>query len=134
MPLSARLSDPLHDIVAVLSRELSTNLPGQQTILDRLLDVLLVLAFRTAFAQSHDAPRWFHAATDPRLRPALQAMHQDAGRPWTVPELAATSGLSRAAFAIERSGVPTVLTDTPSVFATDLLGDERGHASLRAGQ
>jgi AraC-like DNA-binding protein len=98
VPLSAGLGDPLHDIVAVLSRELSTDLPGQQTILDRLLDVLLVLAFRAAFTQS-DAPRWFQAATDPRLSPALQAMHQDAGHPWTVPELAAISGLSRAAFA-----------------------------------
>src|SRR5689334_17432314 len=36
VPLSAGFGDPLHDIVAVLSRELSTNLPGQQTVLDRL--------------------------------------------------------------------------------------------------
>jgi AraC-like DNA-binding protein len=116
VPLSAGLGDPLHDIIAVLSRELSTTLPGQQTILDRLLDVLLVLAFRTAFAQSDDAPRWFRAATDPRLSPALQAMHQDARRPWTVPELAAISGLSRAAFA---RIFTQALGQTPIQYLTD---------------
>lgn len=126
VPLSAGVSDPLHDIVAVLSRELSTNLPGQQTILDRLLDVLLVLAFRTAFAQSDDAPRWFRAATDPRLSPALQAMHQDAARAWTVPELAAISGLSRAAFArifTQALGQSPIqyLTDWRMSLARDLL-------------
>lgn len=36
---------------------------------------------------------------DPRLGAALQAMHENAAHPWTVPELAAISGLSRAAFA-----------------------------------
>jgi len=39
------------------------------------------------------------ASADPRLSAALQAMHENAARPWTVPELAAVSGLSRAAFA-----------------------------------
>ncbi len=99
VPLSAGVGDPLHDVLAVLSRELASSEPGQQTVLDRLLDILLVLAIRTAFTTSGGAPRWFHASADPRLRAALQAIHDDAAHPWTVTELAAVSGLSRAAFA-----------------------------------
>ena len=99
LPLSAAVGDPLHDVIAVLSRELAASQPGQQTVLDRLLDVLLVLAIRTSFATSSSAPRWFQASADPRLSAALQAIHDDAAHPWTVPELAAISGLSRAAFA-----------------------------------
>jgi AraC-like DNA-binding protein len=114
--LSVAVGDPLHDIVAVLSHELSTDQPGQQTILDRLLDVLLVLALRTGFTQSADAPRWFRACADPRLSPALQAMHQDAARAWTVPELAAISGLSRAAFA---RIFTQALGQTPMQYLTD---------------
>jgi AraC-like DNA-binding protein len=91
--------DPLHDVIALLSRELSTAAPGQQTVLDRLLDVLLVLAMRAWFDQSPTAPRWYGAASDPRLGPALHAIHAEAGHPWTVPELASLSGLSRPAFA-----------------------------------
>jgi hypothetical protein len=42
LPLSAAADDPLHDVIALLSRELAASAPGQQTVLDRLLDVLLV--------------------------------------------------------------------------------------------
>jgi AraC-like DNA-binding protein len=99
LPLSVAVGDPLHDVIAVLSRELAASQPGQQTVLDRLLDILLVLAIRTSFTTSSSAPRWFQASADPRLSAALQAIHDDAARAWTVPELAAVSGLSRAAFA-----------------------------------
>jgi AraC-like DNA-binding protein len=97
--LSATALDPLHDVIALLSRELGNPGPGQQTVLDRLLDVLLVLALRSCFEQSPTAPRWYQASTDPRLSPALHAIHSNPGHPWTVPELANLSGLSRPAFA-----------------------------------
>jgi AraC-like DNA-binding protein len=99
LPLSAAVGDPLHDVIAVLSRELAASEPGQQTLLDRLLDILLILAIRTSFKTSSSAPRWFQASADSRLSAALQAIHDDAARAWTVPALAAVSGLSRAAFA-----------------------------------
>jgi AraC-like DNA-binding protein len=99
LPLSARAGEPLHDIVTFVSRELTAGAPGQQTVLDRLLDVLLVLAMRACFDGSDSAPPWYRAAADAQLGPALRAMHTDAAHPWTVPELAAVSGLSRAAFA-----------------------------------
>jgi AraC-like DNA-binding protein len=99
LTLSAAADDPLHDVIGLLSSELATSAPGQQTVLDRLLDVLLVLAIRAGFLRSEHAPRWYQASADPRLDPALTAMHTDAAHAWTVPELAAISGLSRAASA-----------------------------------
>jgi AraC-like DNA-binding protein len=99
VPLSAAVGDPLHDVLAVLSRELAASEPGRQTVLDRLLDILLVLAIRASFKTRGGAPRWFQASADPRLSAVLQAMHDDATHPWTVTELAAVGGLSRAAFA-----------------------------------
>jgi AraC-like DNA-binding protein len=99
LTLSSAIDEPLRDVITLLSRELTVVEPGQQTVLDRLLDVLLVLALRSDFRRSSTAPKWYRAAADPRLRTALQAMHEDASHPWTVPELAAISGVSRAAFA-----------------------------------
>lgn len=96
---AAAAQDPLHDVIALLSREINARAPGQQTVLDRLLDVLLVLAMRACFDQSPTAPRWYQAANDPLLSPALHAMHAEPGHPWTVPELASLSGLSRPTFA-----------------------------------
>ena len=114
--LQAAAHDPLHDVIVLLSRELSGAAPGQQTVLDRLLDVLLVLAMRACLEQSPTAPRWYHASRDPRLSPALHAIHAQAGHPWTVPELASLSGLSRPAFArnFERS-----LGQAPMHYLTD---------------
>lgn len=111
-----QLDDPLHDVIALLSRELATSTPGQQTVLDRLLDVLLVLAMRACFQRSANAPRWYRASADPRLSPALSAMHADAAHPWTVPELAAVSGLSRAAFA---RSFQQALGQAPMQYLTD---------------
>jgi AraC-like DNA-binding protein len=97
--LTVASGDRLRDVVDLLSRELAEAAPGQQTVLDRLLDVLLVLIIRTSLQQSAHPPPWYRASVDPRLGPALSAMHTDPGYRWTVPELAARSGLSRAAFA-----------------------------------
>lgn len=99
LTLSPAVDEPLREVIVLVSRELTNVEPGQQTVLDRLLDVLLILALRSDFRRSATAPRWYRASGDPRLHAALQAMHEDAGHPWTVPELAAISGLSRAAFA-----------------------------------
>jgi AraC-like DNA-binding protein len=116
LPLSAAVGDPLRDVVGLLSRELASPEPGQPTVLDRLLDILLVLAIRTSFRQSTTAPAWYRASADPRLNAALQAIHEDAGHPWSVPELAEISGLSRAAFA---RTFRDALGQTPMQYLTD---------------
>lgn len=99
LSIPARLDDPIHGVVELLSRELSDAEPGRQTVLDRLLDVLVVLGIRAGLASSSNAPAWFRGASDPRLSRALQAMHGDTRRPWTVDELAGMSHMSRATFA-----------------------------------
>ena len=108
--------DQVHDVVSLISRELSHATPGQQTVLDRLLDVLLVMGMRASFEQSLTAPRWYHAASDPRLGRALQAMHDEPERAWTVPELAHLSAMSRPSFArnFERA-----LGQSPMQYLTD---------------
>jgi AraC-like DNA-binding protein len=116
LSLSAAVGDPLRDVIGLLSRELAAPEPGQPTVLDRLLDVLLVLAMRVDFRHSPTAPAWYRAANDPRLSAALQAMHENVGHPWSVSELAAISGLSRAAFA---RTFRRALGQTPMQYLTD---------------
>ena len=87
----ADVADPLHSVLTLLSHEMAHAQPGQQTVLDRLLDVLVVLGLRTGLARSLDAPAWFRALNDERLSRALQAIHESPERPWTVAELADVS-------------------------------------------
>jgi AraC-like DNA-binding protein len=95
----ASVDDPIHGVVTLLSRELAQPQPAQQTVLDRLLDLLVVLGLRTGLARSANAPAWFRASADERLARALQAIHENAGRPWTVEGLARVALMSRASFA-----------------------------------
>jgi AraC-like DNA-binding protein len=135
LTLSAAADDPLHDVIGLLSSELATSAPGQQTVLDRLLDVLLVLAIRACFQRSEHAPRWYQASADPRLGPALSSMHADPARAWTVPEMAAISGLSRAAFA---RSFQLALGQAPMRYLTDwrmtLARDHLRGGELTLGQ
>lgn len=108
--------DQIHDVVSLISRVLSHPVPGQQTVLDRLLDILLVMAMRESFEQSPTAPRWYRAATDPRLGCAIQAMHKEPERPWTVPALAQLCAMSRPSFA---RNFERVLGQTPMQYLTD---------------
>jgi len=99
LSLPASVADPAHAVVTLLSREMLHAEPGKQTVLDRLLDVLVVLGLRAGLTRSATAPAWFRAASDPRLSPALEAIHANARAPWTVDELAKLSNMSRATFA-----------------------------------
>ena len=116
LSIPARVDDPIHGVVALLSRELAHVEPGRQTVLDRLLDVLVVLGMRTGLESSANAPAWFRGASDPRLTRALQAMHGDTSKSWTVDELARMSNMSRASFA---RVFQEVLGDAPMRYLTD---------------
>jgi AraC-like DNA-binding protein len=80
--------------------EIGRNAPGQQAVLDRLLDLLLLSTLREWFARPEaDPPGWYRALGDPVVGPALRLMHDDPARRWTVAALAAEAAVSRATFA-----------------------------------
>ena len=102
--LPARLGqrDSLRTAVGMLADELSTPRPGSTGVIGAFIDTLLLYILRTWFEeQAREVPAagWALALQDPSVRGALEAIHQAPERDWTVAELAATAGLSRAAFA-----------------------------------
>jgi AraC-like DNA-binding protein len=90
----------LERLVGLIADELAAPGAGEQTVLDRALDLMLVLALRAHFTQPGAVvPGWYAALDDPGAGPAVRAIHADPRHRWTVAELAAEAGLSRAAFA-----------------------------------
>ncbi|MFG2907614.1 AraC family transcriptional regulator [Kitasatospora sp. NPDC048286] len=91
----------LHAAVGLLAGELERPRPGAAAAVPALLDTLLLFILRAWSEQSAGGPEhgWAAALADPALGRALQAVHADPGRAWTVGSLAAEAGLSRAAFA-----------------------------------
>ncbi|MDG4831125.1 AraC family transcriptional regulator [Solwaraspora sp. WMMD1047] len=87
-------------LVPLLNEEIVRDTPGQEVVLDRLLDLLLVAALRVWFAEAGAAaPGWYRALDDPVVGRALRGMQSDPAHPWTVATLAAHVGVSRAALA-----------------------------------
>ncbi|MES9543778.1 MULTISPECIES: AraC family transcriptional regulator [unclassified Actinomadura] len=87
-------------LVAVLQEEIGKDEPGQDVVLDRLLDLLLIATLRAWFSRPDSAaPGWYRAHGDPVVGPALRLLHDDLAHPWTVADLAAGVGASRAALA-----------------------------------
>ncbi|MFB9369930.1 AraC family transcriptional regulator [Kitasatospora albolonga] len=124
--LSLPLDSPL---TALLGEEIGLDRPGQDAVLDRLLDLLLITTLRAWFDRpDSDAPPWYRAHTDPVVGRALRLLHSDLARPWTVAELATTVGVSRAALArrfTDLVGEPPMayLTTRRLALAADLLHD-----------
>lgn len=114
-------------VMGMLAQELSRDEPGQQVVLDRLLDLALIATLRAWFARPEaETPGWYQAQHDPSIGPALRLIHDDPAHPWTVAALAAKAGSSRAAFARRFAalvGEPpmTYLTGWRIALAADLL-------------
>ncbi|MEU8803578.1 AraC family transcriptional regulator [Spirillospora sp. NPDC048819] len=87
-------------LVDVLGEEIGKDEPGQDIVLDRLLDLLLIGTLRAWFSRPDaEAPGWYRAHGDAIVGPALRLLHDDLSHPWTVADLASKVGVSRAALA-----------------------------------
>jgi AraC-like DNA-binding protein len=117
-------------LVAVLAEEITKDEPGQDVVLDRLLDLLLVAALRAWFARPEaEAPAWYRAQADPLVGRALAILQHHPERPWTVTSLASELGASRALLArrfSELVGEPPIsfLTGWRLALAADLLREQ----------
>jgi len=87
----------LTTLVELLSEEARADRLGRDVVLCRLLEVLLIEAFRATTGPTAP-PGLLRGLADERLAAALRRMHGDPTRPWTVGELAREAALSRSTF------------------------------------
>ncbi|MFM9608895.1 AraC family transcriptional regulator [Streptomyces niveiscabiei] len=116
-------------LTPVLMDEIVRDEPGQEVVLDRLLDLIVISALRTWFSRPEaEAPTWYKALADPVVGRALRLLQDDPAHPWTLTALATKAGVSRAGLArrfTELVGEPpmTYLTHWRLALAADLLRD-----------
>jgi AraC-like DNA-binding protein len=114
-------------LLELLHQEIVKDDPGQEAVLDRLLDLLVISVLRAWFARSDDrAPGWYRAYGDPIVGEVLRRVHADPAEAWTVETMAEAAGVSRATLArrfTDLVGAPpmTYLTEWRVTLAADLL-------------
>jgi AraC-like DNA-binding protein len=136
-----RLLDMLRDVTVVpagprtrgsldlLSIEAERDEPGQDAVLNRLLDLVLVIALRSWGANTElGFPTWLGAIADPAIGEAMANLHADPRQRWTTATLANKVGMSRAAFSARFTGLVgeppmSYLTGWRMTLAADLLRD-----------
>jgi AraC-like DNA-binding protein len=90
----------LEGIAGFLLAEARAPHPGAALMISRLIDILVIRAFRLWVRTAPPEDRgWLGALADPRISRALKAIHDEPFRQRTVAELAGVAGMSRSSFA-----------------------------------
>jgi AraC-like DNA-binding protein len=101
-----------------LVEEARSERDGADALATRLTEVLFIEAMRSfPPPPGVECPvgGWFSGLSDPAVRRALSAIHEEPGRDWTVDALAKVAGKSRSAFAAHFAHV---MRETPAVYLT----------------
>lgn len=128
--LVVRAADLASPLPGLLASEVLRDAAGQEVVLDRLLDALLVTVLRSWLDRAgRAAPGWYAGRADPVVGPALAWLHDDPAHPWTVAALAARSGVSRSVLARRFTDVVGVapisyLTEWRLTLAAELLAQD----------
>ena len=123
----------LKGVLESIGDEATSDRPGRNLVLDRLLELLLVEVIRSTDLHSCESRQGLLAGlSDERIAAALNALHADIAQSWTIAQLADIAGMSRSAFAerfCRTIGLPPIdyLSQWRMAVARDMLrsGDHR---------
>jgi AraC-like DNA-binding protein len=91
--------DGIESILQRMVSESALARPGQRVALSRLTEVLFVEVLRSWIKSLRPGEGgWLGAMADPNIGPALQLIHEQPDRPWTLRDLGHRVGLGRSAF------------------------------------
>ena len=99
LPLSS--SPVLSDTLTMLFREAEEDHCGRQAVLNRLSEVALIQILRELMDQQRVEIGLLAGLAEPRLARAINAIHAEPARAWTLEDLALEAGMSRARFAVK---------------------------------
>lgn len=89
----------LGDLLSLIKEEAAAREPGQDAVLRRLVELVLLELLRRGKPLSGDRHSGMLAGlADPRIARALHAFHDDIAGSWSVETLARTASMSRSAF------------------------------------
>ncbi|PPF66076.1 AraC family transcriptional regulator [Rathayibacter tritici] len=126
LPVNFVVRGDENPMVSVLASEVARDGIAQSSVLDRLLDLVLIQAVRSWSAEAQTD--WLHGNRDPIIKKALKLIHERPDHPWSIETLASSLSISRASLARrfhDSVGLPpiTYLTQWRLALAADMLAD-----------
>ena len=89
----------LHSTIRFIAQEARQRLPGSETVITRLADILVIQAIRTWLESAREETHgWIAALHDRQIGKAMSLMHRQPKRDWRVDSLAREVGMSRSGF------------------------------------
>ncbi|MDG4820440.1 AraC family transcriptional regulator [Asanoa sp. WMMD1127] len=89
----------LRSLLNQLFEEVAGQRTGSTFAIRQYAQLLVLHALRAYLDQADVPPGWLRVLTDERLRPALELMHSEPGKPWGLADLAGAAAMSRSSFA-----------------------------------
>ncbi|KQV49515.1 AraC family transcriptional regulator [Pelomonas sp. Root1217] len=99
LPGSTPQAEVLQWSLQRLGEEMSQPSPGTALVVQNLAHLMLVQFLRLYLTAEPMGPGWLRVLGDDTLRPAVQAIHTNPERRWTVETLARLAAVSRSTFA-----------------------------------
>ena len=101
LPARVGLDPRIRSVVELLGAEVDERAPGSSAAVPALLDLLLLYLVRGWYRRQAEegGGGWAAALHDPAISTALAGIQRSPATAWTVADLAAAAGLSRATFA-----------------------------------
>lgn len=110
--------ESLQTMIALLAEETAKPKLGTEKVVQNILDIMFYMILRRVVEKnSSKSATWSHAIQDEQIKKSIELMHSDLSHAWTIEELAAEVGLSRAGFAMK---FKKALGDTPVHYLTML--------------
>ena len=118
----------MQSTIQFIDREAQQRLPGSETVITRLADILVIQAIRTWIERVRDQEcGWIAALHDRRIGQAMSLLHRAPQRDWRVATLAREVGMSRSGF----SARFTALVGEPVLRYLTGLRMQLAHRELR---
>ncbi|WP_422770954.1 cupin domain-containing protein [Plantactinospora sp. WMMC1484] len=95
----ASAASSMRGLLDQLFDEVAGNRIGSAFAIRQYAQLLVLSALRAYLDQAEIPPGWLRVLTDERLRPALELMHSEPGKPWGLEDLACAAAMSRSSFA-----------------------------------
>ncbi|MDO5635011.1 MAG: AraC family transcriptional regulator [Micrococcus sp.] len=106
----------IYDYIDLMGAELAADRFGGDVMASRLADVIVIEAIRMWMSdiRSDSTRGWFAAVADQHLGCALEAIHREPLRPWTLEDLARRATMSRSTFSARFA---ELVGETPIAYA-----------------